>query len=236
MAWSRSKSLAVLIVSFATACCLLTSAGESHAQVWGVWSDPTPVAQGSWKASGHFLAGDLVGLMGQVRGGINERADFGVQVGMPDFDFDFAFAGDLRYLIMPTSDTFPMDLTACGAFGWMTMGNSAGGYSADVTLLDIAFGVIASKSIDTQGGLTFVPYGSFMIDIGKFSVDTPSGLTPIQQQAWDQSGAGDNTETDINFRGGVDFPVNDQLSVNGELNFSTRDNYIYLTFGAGFAL
>lgn len=216
-------ALPILTIVLAVACLLAIGTGSARAQVWGVWSNPAPTASGSWYASGHFLAGDLVGLMGQVRTGLGEQADLGVQIGIPDFDTDFAVAGDVRYLALPSSESLPLDLAVDGAVGWFKIGGPS-----DATQLDIDFGAIVSSPIDLENGMGLVPYGSFVIAIAHRSIDVPKGVVVPQGVSTS------DTTTDAHFRGGVDLAVNEQLSVNGELNVSTRDSAIYVSFGGGY--
>jgi hypothetical protein len=208
MTWSLSKSRALVIVTILAATLLSLSPVVSQAQVYGVWSNPTPVPKGQWLAGGNFLVGDLVGIMGQVRSGINEKTDFGVQLGIPDFDLDFGIGGDVRYLVMPASDSFPMDLVLNGALGY-TMG--------PIDVLDIDFGGIVGKGIPMESGYTITPYGALMFAIGRASAQGFS-----------------NTDFDVHFRGGADFAVNELFTLNGELQLSSRSNSLYFAFGAAY--
>ncbi len=222
----HSKRQMLLIVTVAVAFGLMTTAGAPRAQIWGVWSNPALTAPGEKHVSAHLLVGDLTGVMGHGRMGLNEKADLGVQVGIPDFDwFDFAIAGDLRYGVLSTADAYPVDMSAVGAFGYTKAEFSS--------VLDFGVGAIVSKAIETQGGLIFSPFGSLMIDFAKASVDEQVIATPIGNQT---VGGGSDTQTDVQFRGGVYFPLNEQVWLNGELNLGSRDEGFYLTLGGGINL
>jgi hypothetical protein len=200
--------------------CLVVAAGSAEAQVFGVWSNPRPVASDAWVASGHFLLGEPIGLMGQVRTGLDERSDVGIQLGIPDFDLiDFAVAGDYRYLLSEAGESLPMDMLLDVAFGWQT------GDFWDV--VDFDFGAIFTKDMQTSGGTSYTPYGSLMFAIGRFSVDVPEipGIPGVFE------GSASDTEFDINLRGGVAVPF-DQFDLNAELNISSREEFIFFTVGA----
>jgi hypothetical protein len=224
-----SASKSILVVSMALAM-LSVASGPVLAQVYGVWSNPTPQAMGTYTASGHLLLGDLTGLMGQIRTGVGDKMDVGLRLGFPDFDFDFGLAGDIHYRVMPASESLPMDLTATGGLGWTTLGEG----SVDLSYLDVVFGMIASREVTTQTGFTLVPYGILQFDIRRVSVDVGSV-------------SASDSEFGVHFGFGADVPVNEVLSVNGELAIITNgasaigfqgeavsDTAVFLVLGAGY--
>jgi hypothetical protein len=212
---------------------LSTASGSALAQVYGIWSNPMHQEVGTYLASGHLLVGDLTGFMGQFRTGVGEKVDIGARLGLPDFDFDFGFGADVRYQIMPESETFPMNLAADAGFGWATVGEG----DADLTFFDIVFGVIGSREVTTQTGFVLVPYATFLFDIKRVSADVGQ---------FDAS----DTQFGVHFGFGTDIPVNEMISVNGEIGIVTNggaafgvqgtnavvdsDTAFFAVFGAGY--
>ena len=86
-----------------------------------------------------------------------------------------------------------------------------------------------SNEMVTAGGQSLIPYGSLMIAIGRLSIDE------VRTQ-FGTFGGGSDTEVDVNFRGGLSVPLEAGITLNGELNLTSRDNAIYLTIGAGVPL
>ena len=208
MASSPYPSRVVILAALLVIGGLVSAVPGTHAQTYGVWGDPTPLPQGEKTVGGNLLLGNLVGIMGQARFGVMPDGDIGVQLGIPDFDFDFTLAGDWRQSVARASDTMPVDITVNIALGWLRAFGSNG--------IDFDFGAVFSKELATAGGQAFTPYGGLMIAIGYVS------------------GAGTigGADYDVHFRGGVQVPVQNTLGVNAEFQFSSRSNSAYLTLGA----
>ncbi len=190
----------------------------AHAQVFGAWAPAVPYPTDSYHAGAFVLIGEPFGLVGQLRTGIDQNWDVGVQLGFPDFDRGnstvFGVAGDVKYLILPEkSGEFPLDMALDVAFGLQ--------HVEDFNLVDFDFGAVASKTTTTSGGTTLIPYGSLMMAIGHASIDLPPGV----------QGDASDTDLDVNVRFGLDYPMTSDLEFLSELNVSSRDETIALALG-----
>lgn len=197
----------------------------ARAQVLGTWATAIPYAGDEMVAGGFFLAGEPIGVIGQFRTGIADKMDVGVQLGVPNFDLAndtvLGLAGDAKYLILPEKGSFPLDLAVDGAFGFQ--------HADKLTLVDFDFGGVASKKFVTSGGRTLVPYGSLMFAIGHASVDVKRPANLPADQKFDEHPS--NTDLDVNVRVGLDWPFRPGYEAMSEVNLSSRDETIAISFG-----
>ena len=209
----RAGSMVMVVVAFAPL--------AARAQVLGTWATATPYAGDEMVAGGFFLAGEPIGVIAQFRTGIADKMDVGIQLGVPNFDLAndtvIGIAGDAKYLILPEKGNFPLDLAVDGAFGYQR--------TDKLTLVDFDFGGVASKKFVTSGGKTLVPYGSLMFAIGHASVDRPKNLP--ESVKFESS----NTDLDVNVRVGLDWPFRPSYEAMTEINLSSRDETIAISFG-----
>ena len=193
----------------------------ARAQVLGTWATAIPYAGDEMVAGGFFLVGEPIGIVGQFRTGIADKMDVGVQLGVPNFDLAndtvIGLAGDTKYLILPEKGNFPLDLAVDGAFGYQ--------HADKLTLVDFDFGAVASKKFVTSGGRTLVPYGSLMFAVGHASVDRPKNLP--ENVKFERS----NTDLDVNVRVGLDWPFRPGYEAMSEVNLSSRDETLAISFG-----
>jgi hypothetical protein len=192
-------ALALLALAFAPA----------HAQVMGTWQTAKTEAPDAWRAGAFLIIGEPIGLVGQLRTGLDTNWDLGIQLGFPDFDDDtvFGIAGDTKVLFHKESSEFPLDVAGDIAFGYQTDG--------DFDLVDFDLGLIGSKAITTKGGEVISPYGAIIFAIGH---------------------ANDDTELDVHFRPGLEWVISQTVNFLGELNLSSRDETMALSVGLMFKL
>jgi len=177
--------------------------------VLGTWQTAITEPPDVWRAGGFLILGEPIGLVGQLRTGIDKNWDLGIQIGIPDFSDDtvFGVAGDTKFLLHPETEGFPLDLSGDVAFGWQTVN--------DFDLVDFDLGLIASKAMKTDGGSSFSPYAALIFAIGN---------------------AEDDTELDVHVRPGIEWVVNPSLNFLSELNLSSRDNTLSISGGVMFKL
>jgi hypothetical protein len=222
----RAILIALVLLIGATSLLAPTAA---RAQVLGTWGTAVPYAPDEIAIGAFLLVGEPIGLVGQFRTGVGDNWDIGVQAGFPDFDAPgentlYGITGDLKYLILPESVDFPLDMSVDVAFGYQ----HAGGDGVGVDIVDFDFGAVVSKEMQTSGGKTLTPYGSVMFAIANFDVDfePPEGVPP---GLIDDPGS--DTEFDINVRGGIEYPLRPDLDFLAELNLSSRDETLAISFG-----
>jgi hypothetical protein len=214
VAAASRRALLKFAMFLAGAAIILAPAG-ARAQVLGTWSTAVPAAPDEFRAGGFLLLGEPIGVVGNVRTGIGDNWDIGIQLGFPDFDFGgntlFGIAGDVKYLLVPESVDFPVDFAGDVAFGYQ--------HAGDLDIVDFDFGAVMSKELVTTGGTTLIPYGSVMFAIGRFSFDS------------DVLGSVSDTEFDIHVRGGLAWPFREDVDFHGELNLSSRDETLAIHLG-----
>jgi hypothetical protein len=175
----------------------------------GTWQTAITEPPDVWKAGAFLIIGEPIGLVGQLRTGIDTNWDVGFQFGFPDFDDDtvFGIAGDTKFLFHKDSSEFPLDVSGDIAFGYQTDG--------DFDLVDFDLGAIGSHKITTSGGEVITPYGAIILAIGH---------------------ANDDTELDVHVRPGLEWVISSTVNFLGELNLSSRDETIAISAGLMFKL
>ncbi len=188
---------------------LLMIPAAAPAQVLGTWSTAVPYGKDDFVLGGFLLLGEPIGIVAQMRTGVSDNTDIGVQIGFPDLDYGnetlFGLTGDVKHRFFRASNDFPVDLAGDFAFGWQ--------HAGDLDLIDFDFGPVASKAFTTSGGTTLIPYGAIMFMIGN---------------------ANDDTDLDVNVRFGLDYPFSSKHEFLTELNLGSRSETISISGGIAF--
>ena len=157
----------------------------------------------------------------------------GAQGGFP-INPDLEIAGALNFLSLNPDEgdgqSGLSDLTVLGKYRIKTEANmdfSAGG---SLTL------PIGSEDVG-QGNLNFGAFGAIRYPINnEISGSAVLGLNFIETTTFDAQGNEDTEyETSVHLGGGVIYSINQQMSLVGELNIMTEENYTMLSGGLDYA-
>lgn len=183
-----------LTILFASLCLF---AAPASAQVFGQFHPAHPIRENSNLWGAYILLGDRVddvGLMGQVRFSSSPRFDWGLQFGFADGpgDGSILLGGDIRPSLKRADSEFPLDLAFDGGAG-LTIGDN-------FTLLELQPALLFGHRFPLDSGGAISPYGSVGIDFQNISYDN----------------AGDDSESDITARFGMEWEASRTFSVIGE--------------------
>lgn len=196
------KRLAIVLAA------LCACAGPASAQVFGQLHPAHPIRGGSNLWGAYLVLGDRVddvGLLGQVRFSSSPTFDWGLQFGFADGPGDGAvlLGGDIRPSLKRADADFPLDLAFDGSVG-LTIGDN-------FTLLELQPALAYGHRFPLDSGGAISPYGSIGIDFQNIDVD----------------GGGNDTETDVIARFGMEWEATRTFSVIGEFGLGgNRDAFI----------
>jgi hypothetical protein len=184
----------------------MVSAGAASANAFGQFIPASPLRGGNNEFGGYLLFGDRVsddvGLLGQVRFSSSPKLDWGLQVGFAGGDeTSVLLGGDLRPIIHAADPDLPLDL----AFD-IGLGLSIADH---YTLIEVVPAIEGSHQFDLEGSSSsLTPYMSVGIDINHFSVED----------------GGDDTDTDIVARFGLEWEASHKLGVMAEFGVGDLAN------------
>lgn len=196
------RRLAVLAVLL----CAVT-AGSARANTFGQHIPASPLRGGNNEFGVYLLLDNETGLLGQVRFSSSPKLDWGLQGGfVGGSDTEILLGGDIRPILHAADDEFPVDVAFDAGIGL--------GIADHVTLLRILPSIEGSHRFPlsgSDGALT--PYMSVGLGINHVSVD----------------GGGDNTDTNVNARFGLEWEATRKIGVIGE--FGAGDGTTDFTLG-----
>jgi hypothetical protein len=182
------------------------SAGQARANAFGQMIPASPLYGGNNLFGGYLLFGDRVGndvgLLGQVRLSSSPKFDWGLQFGYAGSDpSQILIGGDIRPVLHAANDDFPLDLAFDAGLGLSIADH--------FTILDVVPAIEGSHKFDLSGSSsTLTPYMSIGLDINHISVED----------------AGDDTETDIVARFGLEWEATRKLAIMAELGVGDPAN------------
>jgi hypothetical protein len=186
----------------------LAQGSAAKATVFGQLTpaDVTPV--GGHQFGAYLNASEnIVGILAQLRLSFYDNVDFGFHGGLTRIDLagsdvtTLRIGGDLKFLAMRASESFPVDLAFGGA-----VGVEAGD---DINILSLGPYVVASRTLamGTNGGI--VPYGG----MGVFFTQSDVG------------DAIDDNSVAFPLRMGVEFRLAQELRIITELEIPLNDDF-----------
>lgn len=188
---------------------LVVAASAANAQVFYLYPG-APVVKDAEPAMGATfgIGEDIFRLLGYTRFNINEQTDLGLELVIDRLDNDVPGADDawrlgagvdVKYAIVPHNTSLPFDLAVNAGFGFESGG--------DLTNINIPLGGLISRPLELSDGKVVIPYGGVYILITHYS--------------WDVDIPGvdnDDTDTDVELRGGARLVLKENTSVFGTLH------------------
>jgi len=183
------RRLALLVLLLCTVC-----AGSAGANAFGQFIPASPLRGENNMFGVYMLFNSDVGVLGQARFSSGPKFDWGLQVGFAGGDETAVLlGGDLRPVLHRANDDFPIDLAFDAGLGL-----SIADHFSIISVVPSIEGSHQFNLEGSDGSLT--PYMSIGLNIAHISVD----------------GGGDDTNSDLNARFGLEWEATRKLGVIGE--------------------
>ncbi len=171
------------------------------AQYSGQISTAVTTPEGASRVSAYAGIYDgALGILGQYRYGVNRDVDFGVKLGILDFDSPINdagidLAGDFKYRLLQRDLRDPFDLSLGGAADFMAV--------SGLHIFSIGFNAIGSYDIKLHSGHNLVPYGRLNLRVQRESPERGDS----------------NTDFEIGLNLGTSFELSKSTRAFGEFQF-----------------
>jgi hypothetical protein len=164
------------------------------ANAFGQMIPASPLRGGNNMFGIYLLLNDDAGVLGQARFSSGESFDWGLQVGFAGGDETAVLlGGDIRPVIHRSDDEFPLDVAFDAGIGL--------GIADHFTTIQVVPAIEASHQFDlSNSSSSLTPYMSIGLGINPISVD----------------GGGDNTDTDLVARFGLEWEATQKLGIMAE--------------------
>jgi len=183
-----------------------------HAQFLGQLNTAKTFESGEYNVGAYLGAyEDAIALFGQFRAGISDYLDFGLKLGVLDFqwnhpvsgweqsDAGVIFGGDLKYRLLETELRDPLDLSLGMLFEYSSPKEDWNSFSLGASL-------IVSKDFNLQSKNTISPYGRLNI----------RGERAEWEHPW-WKGEHSDTDLEAGFTFGADLQIKEAWHFVGEL-------------------
>jgi hypothetical protein len=176
-------------------------ATQAFAQYSGQFSTAITTPTGASRISAFAGIYDgALGIVGQYRYGINSDIDFGVKLGILDFDSPINeagidLAGDFKYRLLQRELRDPFDLSLGGAAELTTV--------SGLDIFSVGFNAIGSYDVKLHNGRKLVPYGKLNLRVQRESPDRGHS----------------NTDFEIGLNLGTSFELSKSTRAFGEFQF-----------------
>jgi hypothetical protein len=164
------------------------------------------------------VADDILGLLGQVRFGYSDAADFGLQLGFNSVDdrvYDggmfreegethLLIGGDWKYNLRRANEDIPVDISVDFGAGYVDM--------EEASKLLFSLSGQGGWTVENAGGNTLSPYVGLAIIVDRLSIDTPTREFS-------------DTDTDIRVRVGAAYYISAGASAVAELQTGSGTSF-----------